>query len=99
MALAAYVAEDGLIGHQRKAEALGLAKAGPHPTPGVGECVCEGGRKEGGWRRKHPYRRGGGWDRGLMSRKPEKGITFEMQIKFNKKDVLGLDKYTKPQGL
>lgn len=27
----------------------------------------------------HPYRRpGGGWNRGLMSRKPGKGITFEI---------------------
>jgi len=28
---------------------------------------------------EHPYRtRGGRWDMGLMSKKPEKGITFEM---------------------
>lgn len=34
---------------------------------------------EGDEERGHPYkRRGGGWDRRLMSGKPGKGITFEM---------------------
>jgi len=31
----------------------------------------------GGWRGEHPYRRGGGGARGMLARKPRKGITFE----------------------
>jgi len=55
-------------------EALGPAKVGP---PSVGECW--GISKGGEWGGKHPYRRREeGWDRGLMSGKPVKGITFEM---------------------
>jgi len=34
---------------------------------------------EEGWRGEHPYRRrGGGWDRELISGKWGKGITFEV---------------------
>jgi len=32
----------------------------------------------GGWGGEHPYRRGGGGVRGMLARKPGKGITFEM---------------------
>jgi len=53
-------------------EALGLVKVG-HPS--VGECQGPEEGVEG----EHPYRRrGGGGDRGFMSRKPEKRITFKM---------------------
>lgn len=82
MAPAAYVAKDSLTGHQWEERALGP----PHPSH-VGECGEEG------WGREH--QRGLGW--GLKSRKPGKGITFEMQIN----SVKRCDKYkeTKPQGL
>jgi len=32
----------------------------------------------GGWGGEHPYRRGGGEVRGMLVRKPGKGIIFEM---------------------
>lgn len=51
----------------------GPAKAG-RPLP-----QCRGMSVEGDEERGHPYkRRGGGWDRRLMSGKPGKGITFEI---------------------
>jgi len=34
--------------------------------PSVEECQ-EGARKSVGWEEEQPYRRGGGWDRGLTS--------------------------------
>jgi len=55
-------------------EVLGPAKVG---LPSVGECLVGAG-KGSGWGREHAYRRRGGWDRGFMSRKQGKGITFEM---------------------
>ena len=67
VALAAYVAEDGLIGHQ--GEALGPMKA---LCPSVGECqgqeVGVGGLGS----------RGRGGDRGFTEGNRGKGITFEM---------------------
>jgi len=48
------------------------------PLPSsVGDCRGRGG-KRGGWGWEHPYRRREGVARGLMDRKPGKGITFEM---------------------
>jgi len=62
-------------------DALGPAKAEPPLPPTVGECHgSEAGRgvvEEG----DTLIEGGGGWDRGLMDRKPVKGITFEMYIK------------------
>jgi len=50
-------------------EVLSPAKAGPPPS--IGECQGRDSRR--GWLGKK-----GGWDRGLMDKKPRKGRTFEM---------------------
>jgi len=63
-----------LVGAPVEGEALGPAKVEPPAQGNVGRVVS-GGR----WG-EHPYR-GEGGDRGLMDRKPGKGITFEMEIK------------------
>jgi len=66
MVPAAYIAEDGLVGHQRKEKPLVLPMLVP---PSVRECQGEGG----GWGGEHPYRRRGDrGDRGLMDRKLRK---------------------------
>jgi len=65
MAPAAFVAEDGLVWHQRKEKPLVLPRLDPQCRGMLGGW--EGGVDGEG---KHPYRRrGGGWDRGLMSEK------------------------------
>jgi len=57
-------------------EALSSAKARPL---NVGECQSKEAGRRGGWMGEHPHRRRGrGWKRGLMDRKPRKGITLEM---------------------
>jgi len=63
----AYVAEDGLVGHQWEEKPLVLPRLDPQ---------CRGiSGAGGGCGGEHPYRRrGGGWDRGLMSRKMGKEI-------------------------
>jgi len=71
MAPATYIAEDGLVGAPSKEKPFVLPRLDSLVQGNVG-----GG---GGWGGEHPYRRReGGWDRGLMSRKLGKGITFEM---------------------
>ena len=76
MALALYVAEDGLVGSLGE-EALDPVKA---RCPGVGECE---GKKVGvgEWVGEHPHK-SRRWDgRGCFRvGKFEKGITFEIQI-------------------
>jgi len=73
MAPDAYVAEDGLVGDQWKEKSLVLPMVDP---PSVRECR---GGKGGGLGGEHLYRRRGGeWDRELMSRKLGKEIIFEM---------------------
>jgi len=55
-------------------EALGPTKTEP-PVNGIF------GRRMvmvGGWGGKHPYIRGGGGARGMLARKPGKGITIKM---------------------
>jgi len=55
-------------------ETLGPAKSEPPVNVIVGGRVVMGG----GWGGEHPYRRGGGGVRGMLARKPGKGITIEM---------------------
>jgi len=55
-------------------EALGPAKTEPPANVIVGGRTVMGG----GWGGEHPYRRGGGGIRGMLARKPGKGITLEM---------------------
>jgi len=62
----AYVAEDGLVGHQWEEKPLVL----PTLDPSVGEC--HGGGKEGGWGREHPYIRGLKGLRSLWKRNQER---------------------------
>jgi len=50
MAPAAYVAEDGLVGHQWEEKPLVLPRLGPS----VGECHGEEAGREGGWGRGTP---------------------------------------------
>jgi len=78
MAPAAYVAGDGLEGHQWKKKPWILPRVDPPPS--VGECQGrEMGRGRLLERGNTLIEEGGGrWDRGLMDRKPRKGITFEM---------------------
>jgi len=61
-------------------EALGPVKVEHPPAPSVGKC--QGGKEgRGGWlRRGNTLIEEGveGKDRGLIDRKPGKGITFEM---------------------
>jgi len=55
-------------------EALGPAKTEPPVNMIVGGWVVMGG----GWGGEHPYRRGGGGNRGMLAWKPGKGITIEI---------------------
>jgi len=55
-------------------EALGPAKTEPPVNVIVGGRVVIGGRM----RRGSPYRREGGWVRGMLARKHRRGITIEM---------------------
>ena len=48
MAPTAYVAEDGLVGHQREEKPLVLPILEPPPSPSVGECQS-GEVRSGGW--------------------------------------------------
>ena len=69
MAQAAYVAEDGLVGHQWEEKPLScegsMSQYRGKPGPGIGrESVCEQGEE--------------GRDRGFSKGKLGKGITFEM---------------------
>jgi hypothetical protein len=66
MALAAYAAEDGLVGHQWKERSC------EGPMPSVGECLARM-QKWVGWGAG-----GEGEDRGFLKGKLGKGITFEM---------------------
>jgi len=77
MAPTAYVAEDGLVGHQMGGEALGPAKAGPPKCRGMSG---QGGGKAGmdGWGNTLIEEGERGCDKGFMNEKPGKGITFEM---------------------
>jgi len=69
----AQVAENSLVGAPVEWEGLGPAKVGPPVQRNNGRGMIR--EVDGG--EEHPYR-GGGGDRGLMDRKPGKGITFEM---------------------
>jgi hypothetical protein len=73
MALATYVAEDGLVGHQWEERPLGLRV---FDAPNVGECQ-DGKKGRGGWVGEHPHR-GRGWNRGFSKERPGRGKTFEM---------------------
>jgi len=55
-------------------EALGPAKTELPVNMIVGSRAVMGG----GWGGEHPDRRGGGEVRGMLARKPGKGITIEM---------------------
>jgi len=55
-------------------ESLGPAKTESPVNVIVGGRAAMGG----GWGGEHPSRRGGGGARGMLARKPGKGITFEM---------------------
>jgi len=55
-------------------EALGPAKSEPPVNGIVGGRAVMGG----GWGGEHPYRRGEGGARGMLTWKPEKGITIKM---------------------
>jgi len=63
-----------LVRAQVEGEALGPAKTEPPVNVIVGGRAVMGG----GWRGEHPYRRGGGRVRGMLARKPGKGITIKM---------------------
>jgi len=76
MAAAAYVVEDGLVGHQWEEKPLVLSRlnAPVEGMSGLGRWEEAGGRVG-----EHPYRRRGrGWDRRFMNGKTGKGITSEM---------------------
>jgi len=55
-------------------EALGPAKTEPPVNAIVGVRAVMGG----GWEGEHPFGRGGGGVRGMLARKPGKGITIKM---------------------
>jgi len=55
-------------------EALGPTKTEPPVNVIVGRSAAMGG----GWGGEHQYRRGGVGVRGMLARKPGKGITLEM---------------------
>ena len=66
---AAYVAEDGLVGHQWEERPWSYEGSMPQcrGIPGSGNrCGWVGEQGDGGW------------DRGFSERKPGKGTTFEM---------------------
>jgi len=71
MAPAAYVAEDGLVGHQWKEKPLFL----PPPPQCRG---MSGGVRRSGWMGRGNTLIEEGGDRRFMDRKLGKGITFEM---------------------
>jgi len=72
MAPAAYATEDGLVAPQWKEKSLVLPRLDPQ-CRGMSWVLGTKGRLAG----KHLYRRGiWCWNRGLMSGKVEKGITF-----------------------
>jgi hypothetical protein len=70
MALAAYVSEDGLVGHQWEEMPLVLWR---FYAPSIGECLGLGSGS--GWVGEQ---REGGEDSGFLEGKLRKGITFEM---------------------
>ena len=73
MALA-YVAEDGLVGHQWEERPLGLRV---FDAPNVGQC--QGGKMGvGGWKSTLIEEGARGWDREFPKARPGKGETFEM---------------------
>jgi len=51
----------------------------------------------GGWGGEHPQRRGGGGVRGMLARKPGKGITLEMYIRNTQVNKKEKEKKTKKQ--
>jgi len=65
---------NSLVRTSVEGEALGSAKTEP-PVNGivVGRAVMVGG-----WEGEHPYRRGVGGVRWMLTRKPGKGITIEI---------------------
>jgi hypothetical protein len=70
--LAAYVAEDGLVGHQWEERPLVLQR---FYAPGSNSSSWLGPGSRSGWVREQAEGRG---DRGFLERKLGKGITFEM---------------------
>jgi len=75
VAPAAYVAEEGLVGHQWE-KPLVLPRLNSQCKGMSGQGDRKGGVNE--WRDTFIEECGGGWDRGFMDRKLRKGITFEM---------------------
>jgi len=65
---------NSLVRARVEREALGPAKTEPPVNVIVGGREVTGG----GWGGEHPYRRGVGGVRGMLTRKPGKGITIEM---------------------
>jgi len=75
MAPAAYVAEDGLVGHQWEERPWSCEGS----MPQCRGMSWWGGRKGVIGEGEHPYRqRGGGWNRILMNGKLRKEIKFEI---------------------
>jgi len=65
----------GLVGFIRnRAEQTTRSK----PVSSIPPSMASASAPPSGWGGEHPYRRGRGGDRGLMDRKPGKGITFEI---------------------
>ena len=69
MAPATWVAEDGLVGHQRE------ERPWTHEGSWLQGRGMAGQGSRGGWVSEHGE---GGWDRGLSEGKWGKGTTFEM---------------------
>jgi len=65
---------NSLVRSPVEGEALGPAKTEPPVNVIIGGRAVMGE----GWRGEHPYKRGGGGGKGMLARKPGKGITIEM---------------------
>jgi len=77
MAPVSYVAENGLVGHQWRRGPWSCEDSMPQC---MGNATVGKRERKSGWVGECPHRSRGkrGWDRGLLERKPGKGITFEM---------------------
>jgi len=76
MAPAEYVAEDGLVGHQRKGKPLVLPRLDPQCRGMLGR---QKGRVDGEGNTLIGEGEGEGIGRGLINRKLRKGITFNVK--------------------
>jgi hypothetical protein len=75
LALAAYVAEDGLVGHQGEGRPWSCEASMPQCRGRSGQSTWE---LVGAWGITLIKVEEGGWDKGLEKGKPGKAITFEV---------------------